>query len=872
MEGALLSAGPDGSVLTTSLPREACTAGSDVADAIRLYGPGVHPSHASFRWIQNRATWELRPDRESAPVRVNGRLLPPGTAALLSAGDEILLGELHVRFRKIPAAPRCNGEECGRIDLSPPRLVLGRANPGAVSSPDRVDLDPEDSGLSREHAVIEFDGERHWLEDRSRAGTELNGQGSFGRRALVVGDRIRLRDYCFEYDGSALRQVDVAGGASIDTEHATVEVASADGPRAILTDVSVSIRSGEFVGILGGSGQGKTTLLQLLCGLIRPTSGEVRFNGIPAEAGDPRRPAVGYVPQDDLVHGELTVEEAITAAARLRLKATPAQIAALVRGTMDRLGLTEHAGKRIGSQLSGGQRKRVSIATELLTRPPVLLLDEPSSGLDPYAEEELMGFLQSLRNTGQTVLCTTHVLNRAYLFDRILFVHGGRLIFSGTPHEARLHFLEEDEETGSDSGQRAPLERIYREVQDSRRSAAEWETRYLQSPFAVRGRSQAPPVPAAEPVRDGRRGNSPLDLVRTLLHRQWRILRGDRMNLIFLAGQAAGIGLLIAWAAANPGLRLFLMIIATLWLGCSNAAQQIVSELAIYRRERVCGVGRGVFLAAKCGFFSAVTISQTLLLWLCTSAVARVLHGPVSEDAGMPVAAWLLRAGALGLAAVAGTGLGLAVSALARSVTQAVLLVPLLMIPQVLLGGYVITRPEMSPAVRAFAALWPSYAAQRIADVSCTLGRPVPLMTGSTRIPIFLEIRRDAATGAGPASGNPLSPAQEQVPVKPEAWTGEGAPSGGTLFFDRISDYNTAWRNVLVIPSSTGQHVDTGRATVTARNDVRMTQRDWSGSGPREVYRNAGPAVAGLTTLLAHCAVFYVVASRGLRLRERVRG
>ncbi|HEV7933685.1 MAG TPA: ABC transporter ATP-binding protein, partial [Actinomadura sp.] len=155
------------------------------------------------------------------------------------------------------------------------------------------------------------------------------------------------------------------------------------GGRRTLRDVSLTIRPGELVAVIGGSGAGKTTLLDAMAGVRPPAEGVVTGGG--------GRSAPAYVPQDDIVHLELPLRRTLTYAARLRLPATttPEEIDRAVRDVLLDLGLSERAGQRVGT-LSGGERKRASIAVELLTRPRVLFLDEPTSGLDPATAAEVM--------------------------------------------------------------------------------------------------------------------------------------------------------------------------------------------------------------------------------------------------------------------------------------------------------------------------------------------------------------------------------------------------------------------------------------------------------------------------------------------------
>ena len=214
------------------------------------------------------------------------------------------------------------------------------------------------------------------------------------------------------------------------------------GLHRLLSDVSFTALPGEFVGVLGPSGAGKSTLLNLLCGRAAPSKGQALIGGrTPRELGDARARWIGHVPQDDIVHGALRVQRALHYAARLRLPAeTPGEvIERRVRGALALLSLGDRARARIHS-LSGGERKRVNVAAELLCRPPVVLLDEPTTGLDPALEEDLMGTLRQIAQAGHTVLATTHVTLNADLFDLVLILAGGTSVYYGPPGQAAEFF------------------------------------------------------------------------------------------------------------------------------------------------------------------------------------------------------------------------------------------------------------------------------------------------------------------------------------------------------------------------------------------------------------------------------------------------
>ena len=950
---------------SAELPKGRITLGSSEEDSITLQGPDVHEAHVSLMWEARFATWRLvRNAAADAAVSINGRALVSQLPVALNHLDTLDLAGIDVRFFRRPEPPLFHGAPVIELPLEDRALVLGRRDttPAADGAPAaaegaKLELDPDDAGISKTHAIIEREGGAFYLRDTSKLGTELNTQ-SFTRAMLVYGDRFRIRDYIFEFTGHSIRRIDQAGRGSVSIHDLVVDVEVKGQPLRILNGINLEITGGEFIGILGGSGQGKSTLLNALCGINPATGGEVLIGGLPLQSRERANAApVGFVPQDDIVHMELTVRQAITYSARLRLKLPPAQIGALVERTMGRLSLIEHKDKRI-ARISGGQRKRVSVAIELLALPSVLYLDEPSSGLDPAKEAELMELLQTLQKTNMTVVCTTHVLQKAYLFDRVLFIQQGRLIFAGKADEARQFFFMQDA-VGGDSASavfdKFPLANVYTLIDTSARSAAEWEAQYLASPYCRdRAATDFPVLPEEETAHEAPPAAQPkvayLTTLGILFGRQWRILLADVLNLRFLLAQPLAIGLMIGWVAGNAGLRMFLCVVAALWFGTSNGAQQIVSEIAIFRRERVYGLGLNVYLQSKLVFLSLLTAVQALILFLTIFLTAHFLHPvefdranfatrlverlgggdaasegesgagdfeaagsdaaaanppaarkpapyrpgratmalaslcanffylkdnyldsgpkPVLRDNGLPlrgpdhrpvvlpglsllgVTATSLGLKALSLLGVAfvGVSLGLTISALVRSNTQAVMWVPLILIPQILFGGFVVAVPDMSPSVFWFSHLVPSFSAQRIMDVSNLYGQATPVMTNRTKVPLFLT-----------ADGS-----KEKI-----RWQQDGQPRSQD--YDKMSLFNNSWQNMVVYQDRVGEHkavrIDSDnpfrkeyRDTVDARNDVRYPQGT--------VFRFVAPAEVSLVTLALLGAACYGITLVGLRSRQ----
>ncbi|MFZ9886349.1 MAG: ABC transporter ATP-binding protein [Myxococcota bacterium] len=204
----------------------------------------------------------------------------------------------------------------------------------------------------------------------------------------------------------------------------------------ILHNLGLSLAEGELCGVIGPSGAGKSTLFKVLLGLRQPSTGTVLLGGGSLDRSGP----IGYVPQDDALHRTLTVEQELRYAAALRMPAAMGpERSSVVEKAIRQVGLEERRETRI-SKLSGGQRKRVSVALELLTSPGLLILDEPTSGLDPGLESKMMGLFRTLAEDGRIVLVATHAMQSLSQCHRLLVIVKGRMAFFGSPEEAHLYF------------------------------------------------------------------------------------------------------------------------------------------------------------------------------------------------------------------------------------------------------------------------------------------------------------------------------------------------------------------------------------------------------------------------------------------------
>jgi ABC-type multidrug transport system ATPase subunit len=495
-------------------------------------------------------------------------------------------------------------------------------------------------------------------------------------------------------EGASAAEADVADrsappGVRIDA----AELTRRAGDRALLQGVSLSVAPGELVAIVGGSGAGKTTLLEALAAVRPADEGIVRFDGVDIYRDpDVLRAILGYVPQDDIIHAELPLSTTLRYAARLRL--SPAlsrdEVAARVATVLRQLDLTERRDVRVSS-LSGGQRKRASIAVELLTHPRVCFLDEPTSGLDPSTAAGLMRVLRVLTERGATVVLTTHSLFDLELCDRVVFLAtGGRLAFVGAPDEALGHFGV------------ASLADVYSKLAAPDVPVSE-----------ARERSDGAASEAVNVATDAARalGPGPLRQLGVLSQRTAETLLRNRLTMGILLGSPAAVVAMFAilfrpgaFDVADPSPSAILMIVfwiafAAFFFGLTYGLLQVVTERAILMREHLVGLRLGPYVLSKV----LVLLPFLLVVDVLMLAVLRGLGRLPTADLGTYASVGIT------VALVAGSGLtlGLLASSAVRSASQATLALPLLCFPAVLFSGAILPVHVMASVGAAISVAMP---------------------------------------------------------------------------------------------------------------------------------------------------------------------
>ena len=306
----------------------------------------------------------------------------------------------------------------------------------------------DDTTVSSRHATLRARGEALSIVDTGSAnGIYVNGE-RVGSATITPADIVRIgsMDFTFQSVPEGLRVVAKERRNQLLLE--ARDIVRRHRSKTILHGINLTIEPGQFVGVLGPSGAGKSTLLNALNGFVRADEGTVYLNKTPLyTSGDMFRNSIGYVPQDDIIHRELTVERSLLYTAQLRLPRDYSREALFeqVNSVIETLGLN-HVRHNFVTNLSGGQRKRVSIGCELLTRPSLIFLDEPTSGLDPATEEKLMNHFRRMSEQGQTVIVTTHILYNLQLLDRVVLLSRGRLVYYG-PVEGVCPFFSTPERT-----------------------------------------------------------------------------------------------------------------------------------------------------------------------------------------------------------------------------------------------------------------------------------------------------------------------------------------------------------------------------------------------------------------------------------------
>ncbi len=594
------------------------------------------------------------------------------------------------------------------------------------------DVHLDGSLVSWRHARVDKEAGGHAITDLgSTNGTFVNGQRVKGRRALKPADIIRIGAYKFVYTASGFSQSSSAGRVRVDGVKIRRSVGRGRTARVLLNDISVTVQPREFVCFVGGSGAGKSTLMKACAGIFY-VEGEVLLNGEDLRANyDAWKAMLGYVPQDDIVHGDLTVDHAVRYSARLRLPkdTRKEEIDRAVDRVLGDVEMLPHRDKLIRS-LSGGQRKRVSIAVEMLSEPSLFFLDEPTSGLDPGLEKKMMYMMRRLADGGRTIIMVTHATANITQCDHVAFLARGRLVWFGPPAEALKHFGVQDFSDIYTEIEKDPegLEKKYRASDACRKYIVERQK-------VLTGRkAETGSMPAAPPEQP--RSAGALRQFGILTKRYAELVFRDRLLLMILLAVMPVIGLMLSVLAEREDLTgktqaeieayfnekadslatytvvgdaeklLFMAALAVVLLGLFGAAYEIVKERPVYRRERMVNLRIGPYLLSKVfvlfGFALIQCAALLGALWLAVDFPEKtaVFRGFAMA---MPLELYVT----LLLTALASILMGLFVSAITPNSNTVIYIILLAVFGQILLTGTIFKLPDVAkPASYAMVTRW----------------------------------------------------------------------------------------------------------------------------------------------------------------------
>lgn len=648
----------------------------------------------------------------------------------LASGDEVQLGSggpiirIHAGAAsppKPPSSPQFRAEDAGQrtmvlkldptgglkgADPAAAELILSKSIPegGAITVGRGEGCEVRLDGLqiSNRHARFSRSGQGIVVEDLgSTNGTFVNGSRT-AKQQIATTDVVQIGSFTLRVDAAGTLGVfDARSKTRIDVMAVSSDVKGRlFAPSARLIDaVSLSVQPNEFVGLLGPSGAGKSTLMEAMCGVRPTTEGSVLFNSLDLKSHfHSLKQSIGYVPQDDIIHRELSVYRTLYHVARLRLSkdASAAEIRKTIDEVLDVTGLADRRDLPV-SKLSGGQRKRVSIAVELLTRPSAIFLDEPTSGLDPATEFRIMQLFRQIAESGRTVVMTTHAMENVAMFDKIAVLMLGKLVFFGPPEEALRHFGATTFRELYDKLEE-PVEREAADRPTADRSviaggvAESWRRKFASTPvhrqYVEEPLKQLGAVGAARAGKSSRLGIfGSIRQFFTLSRRYIEVLAKDKLNLAVIFLQAPIIALMtfLVMGAEQPrDFVYFILAIVSIWFGTAVAAREIIRERPVYRRERMFNLGIIPYLASKLFVLGLIVSVQCFLLFgpLKFFDIVGLMPMP-GELFGIPQLWATLLTGLIGVA------LGLFVSTIVRTSEMATSLVPLILVPQILFSGIV---------------------------------------------------------------------------------------------------------------------------------------------------------------------------------------
>lgn len=636
---------------------------------------------------------------------INGKKIAPRMIVRLSHGDAIRIGDNFGAAANITFLDKDNPFTIsGRLPIGESRL--GDVERYSIGRDPASDLPLDSPVVSWKHAeVVSSDLGYHLNDLGSTNGTFINGR-LIRQSLLQPGDEVQIGPFKLVYGDAGFKNYSSVGNVRLDGVQLFKEVSTPQGPRVLLNNISLTIKPREFVALVGGSGAGKTTLMDALNGCRRVQSGQVLVNGDDLYQNfDLYRTNLGYVPQDDIIHTGLPVDRALRYTAMLRLPPDTgkATIEQRVDEVLQQVEMSQQKSQQIKS-LSGGQRKRVSIAAELLSEPSLFFLDEPTSGLDPGLDRKMMNTLNELTESGRTIVLTTHATGNIEKCNHVAFMAHGRMVYYGPPKMAPAFFEVDD------------FTRIYDKLETPER-AKWWEGKYRASNayrhLVAANQSLAAKTAAPAPAVPHGAGPASFDWSANL--RQFGILSkrfidliiNDKLSMFILLAVMPIIGFLLLLIANGNSLigdsparineilasqgayhivgdaqKLLLMLaLSVILLGLFAASYEIIKEKPVYQRERMVNLGIVPYLASKVTVLMGFGMIQCLALLIVIRLKVPFPNTGILTSA--PIELYI----SLVVALLAGISIGLLISAAVKSTNMVIYLVLVVLIIQIIFSG-----------------------------------------------------------------------------------------------------------------------------------------------------------------------------------------
>ncbi len=559
------------------------------------------------------------------------------------------------------------------------RITIGRDNRCSIVLPH--------VSVSKLHATITRERDGYYIGDNnSTNGVIVNNRRIRGKIKLHEKDVIVITNTKLIFTSKDIYYCSYKNGISVVASDIVIERGKGSKKFVTCNHVNLDIKPGELVAIIGGSGAGKSTVLNAMCGYLPPTQGDVYINGVELYKNlDSIKKLVGYVPQSDIVYDNLSLHDMLSYAAKLRLPddTSPAEIEAAIAKAIKTVDLEEKKDSFIKS-LSGGQRKRASIAVELLSDPNLIFLDEPASGLDPGTERSLMKSLRAMADSGKTVILVTHSTLQLKMCDKVVFMgKGGNLTFFGSYDDALKFFNVSN------------IVDVYSMITDH---ADFWKAKYEKiTPPLRRVPAAAPPAAKAD--------KNKFTQLKVISMRYLKLICNDRQRLLLLIGQAPLLAILIGIVATSSlfndqmytKVMMFALTCAGYWVGMFNTIQEVCKERQILRREYMTGLSLTSYLTSKMIVMSVLTFIQSILIvftLLITLNIKFSINGSDSlniPDGVFGIGGSLEILITVYLTALSSAAMGLLVSSLFNNPDRAMTTAPLLILPQILFSNTLIT-------------------------------------------------------------------------------------------------------------------------------------------------------------------------------------